>query len=62
MQTLVDESPTSLETHTFLDMNTAIWWLMLPASVAGEYPHTFTHVILNFSVPGKSLSHKFNYF
>jgi hypothetical protein len=54
--------PTSLETHAFLDINTAIWWLMLPASGAGEYPPTFTPVNLNFSVPGKFLPHKFNYF
>jgi len=55
-------NPTSLETHTFLDINTEIWWLMLPASGAGEYPPTFTPVNLNFSVPGKLRAHKFNYF
>lgn len=34
--------PTSLETHTFLDINTSIWWVMLIASGVGEYPPTFT--------------------
>jgi len=50
----------SLETHTFLDINTPVWWLMLPASGAGEYPPTFTPENLNFSVPGKFLPNKSN--